>query len=193
MDSGEVMADEGIACPVVIGNPEAELVERIGRREAERAVRRRAEKNDSTVRENICCRESLDQEGRKCQPLEALEAMMREAGQCILQHASFHKVVLDPEVLRMVMRTVRFERKLTKKPVEDENRSLRYCAYRSFVFWCYGQLGMNRRFELPACVRGAIMKAYPSSSGIYVGFKEAAEGHGTAECDYEEWRESTEL
>ncbi|VDO38378.1 unnamed protein product [Haemonchus placei] len=50
-------------------------------------------------------------------------------------------------------------------------RCFRYCAYRSFVLWCYGRLGIGRRFELPACVRGAIMKEFPSEGGNYVGFK----------------------
>ncbi|KAK5982939.1 hypothetical protein GCK32_008587 [Trichostrongylus colubriformis] len=50
-------------------------------------------------------------------------------------------------------------------PTCDEKRSLRYCVYRTFVFWAYGRLGMNRRYELPACVRGAIMQAFPSDSG----------------------------
>ncbi|KAK6040300.1 hypothetical protein COOONC_22195 [Cooperia oncophora] len=72
------------------------------------------------------------------------------------------------QTLRVLLVNLRVERKKAKAPVVDENRrgffqkrSLRYCAYRAFVAWCYGRLGFGRRYELPACVRGAIMDAFP--------------------------------
>ncbi|KAK6049824.1 hypothetical protein COOONC_12671 [Cooperia oncophora] len=106
----------------------------------------------TTIRENVCCREALE-EGRGNEALKGLREKLKESGQCIVHHPSFYKVAQDPEV------TFQFF------------RCLRYCAYRAFVAWCYGHLGFSKRYELPACARGAIIKTFPSSSGVYVGFK----------------------
>ncbi|KAK6059886.1 hypothetical protein COOONC_02462 [Cooperia oncophora] len=175
-------ADEEIACPVAMGNPDPQVVERVMRRE--RASRRKAKDNGrlcfllgkelpssrlanrqwcscgscvtfTTIRENVCCREALE-EGRGNEALKGLREKLKECGQCIVHHPSFYKVAQDPEV------TFQFFRYIA---------CLRYCAYRAFVAWCYGHLGFSKRYELPACVRGAIMRVFPSRSGVYVGFK----------------------
>ncbi|KAK6050441.1 hypothetical protein COOONC_12054 [Cooperia oncophora] len=71
-------------------------------------------------------------------------------GQCIVQHPSFHKVVLDSEIV---------------------------CC------WAYGHLGLGKRYELPACVRAAIMAEYPSNTGNYVGFKRTSDKDPPLECE----------
>ncbi|KAK6044569.1 hypothetical protein COOONC_17926 [Cooperia oncophora] len=114
-----------------------------------------------------------------CEPLIGLRTKVRESGQCIVQHPSFYKVALDCEVLRVLLVNLRVERKRKRHRVDNENRRtvsylqpllrcLRYCAYRAFVAWCYGHLGFRKRFELPACVRAAIMDAFPSEMVAYV-------------------------
>ncbi|PIO52900.1 hypothetical protein TELCIR_25786, partial [Teladorsagia circumcincta] len=140
----------------------------------------------TSVRENVCCREALEGEGG-ARPSQALEGL---------------------QTLEIIMGHVKFALKKGNEPLQDDNkqvliyttfdyapyrsisRRLRYCAYRSFVFWCYGHLGLGKRYELPACVRGAIMKAFPSTTGVYAGFKGADGRYASIDCDDEDWRES---
>ncbi|KAK5973651.1 hypothetical protein GCK32_008422 [Trichostrongylus colubriformis] len=209
-------ASEGVPCPIAMEDPEPEVVERVMKKVAEREARKKAEMNArfclilnkeldpsrlesrawctcgscmtfKTVRENLCCQEALEAAGKKSEALEGLQEKVKEVGGCILQHPSFHKIV-DAEMLRVHMHSLRYQKRTMKTPITDENRSLRYCAYRTFVFWAYGRLGMNRRYELPACVRGAIMQAFPSDSGDYTGFRGAAEVP-CVNCDSDAWRD----
>ncbi|KAK6019319.1 hypothetical protein OSTOST_15049 [Ostertagia ostertagi] len=96
------------------------------------------------------------------------------------------------QVLSVWVERRRFERQKKDRdmPKEDTSRIYRYYAYRSFVSWAYGILGMGKRYELPACVRVAIMNAYPSGNAEYVGFKPWKSGTKHFECedDDEEWR-----
>ncbi|KAK6050030.1 hypothetical protein COOONC_12467 [Cooperia oncophora] len=139
-----------IPCPIAMGNPDPELVERVTRREREREARRKAKDNErlclllgrelppsrlgnqqwcscgscksfTRIRENVCCREALE-EGQGTEASRGLREKLKDGGQCIVQHPSFHKVVLDPETLRVLLVNLRVERKKANAPVEDENR-----------------------------------------------------------------------
>ncbi|KAK5982376.1 hypothetical protein GCK32_019183, partial [Trichostrongylus colubriformis] len=57
------------------------------------------------------------------------------------------------------------------------------------VFWAYGSMGMRKRFELPACVRAAIMAKFPLDGDKPSGPKgKKGVKRETLECDNEEWR-----
>ncbi|KAK5976251.1 hypothetical protein GCK32_005198 [Trichostrongylus colubriformis] len=201
----------GRAVPVAMGEPDPALVEKVLRKHQVLEGKRREDRhrtkclllgrslspsrtlncrwclcgscvNFTTVHDNVCCRELLEEEegegAQGSRQRREIVQRMREkmtclGGQCLVQHPSFHKVVLDSEVLSVMVEVRRYEMKKKKRDVrsEDRNRIYRYYAYRSFVAWAYGHLGLGNRYEVPACVRAAIMAAYPSRTGEYVGFR----------------------
>ncbi|KAK6021023.1 hypothetical protein OSTOST_13314 [Ostertagia ostertagi] len=59
---------------------------------------------------------------------------------------------------------------------------------KSFVTWAHGYLGLGRRYELSSCVSAAIMQAYPSQHGHYVGLTRSTARETQLECDDEEWK-----
>ncbi|RCN24967.1 hypothetical protein ANCCAN_29325 [Ancylostoma caninum] len=65
-------------------------------------------------------------------------------------------------------------------------RRYRYYAYRSFVLWAYGHLGLGNRLEIPACVRSAIMRMFPSQVK-YVGFRSSGFDNSPVEADDSCW------
>ena len=58
-------------------------------------------------------------------------------------------------------------------PNRDEvpNKSYRYAAYRQFCWFIHSRLGKGVRRVIPACVVSKIREQFPSSDGVYVGFK----------------------
>ncbi|KAK5971325.1 hypothetical protein GCK32_000712 [Trichostrongylus colubriformis] len=80
----------------------------------------------------------------------------------------------DPALVEKAMRKHHL---LEGKRREERRRT-------SFVAWAYGHLELGKRYELPACVRAAIIAAYPSRSGDYVGSRPAREQR--LECDDDE-------
>ncbi|VDO68347.1 unnamed protein product [Haemonchus placei] len=211
-------SDQGIPCPVVMEDPDPDEVLRLRKIGEETAARKRARSfclllskdlpssrvsttewcscgscvSFTTVHENVCCRETLVNNGagghgHENEAVRGLRKKVRESEHCIVHHPSFNKIALDREVLRVMIEQMRLEKKKCKRHEVDDNRCFRYCAYRSFVIWCYGRLGILRGFELPACVRGAIMKEFPSDSGSYV---EGQSSNGSNDCDDEDWRGS---
>ncbi|KAK6036980.1 hypothetical protein COOONC_25515 [Cooperia oncophora] len=132
-----------IPCPIAMGNPDPELVERVTRREREREARRKAKDNErvclllgrelppsrlgnqqwcscgscksfTRIRENFLSRSTGRRTGHG-----SVERATRKVER--RQHPSF-QVVLDPETLRVLLVNLRMERKKAKAPVEDENR-----------------------------------------------------------------------
>ncbi|KAK6019465.1 hypothetical protein OSTOST_14898, partial [Ostertagia ostertagi] len=190
------MSSQGRTCPVAIEDPHPVIVEKVLKEHHAREERRHKDRQErtlitkwcscgacgkfATVHENVCCRELVEEvDGIRISRqlreifLRVREKMLSVDALCITQHPPFHKVVLDSEVLSVWVERRRFERQKKDRdmPKEDTSRIYRYYAYRSFVSWAYGILGMGKRYELPACVRVAIMNAYPSGNAEYVGFK----------------------
>ena len=52
------------------------------------------------------------------------------------------------------------------------NRSLRFVAYKQFIWWVFERLEKNNRRVIPSCVVWAIRKLYPEANGQYVRFNE---------------------
>ncbi|KAK5975517.1 hypothetical protein GCK32_008593 [Trichostrongylus colubriformis] len=215
-----------ILCSIEVEDSDLELVQKVFKRIADREAREEAAKLEryclllgkelsmerlgnmkwctcgscvcfTTLRENICCQEARKRVEKSCSALAGLKEKMQVVKRCITQHPSFQKIALDPEVLRVLMCHSKFEKRKTKESPYNENETLRYCAYRAFVFWAYGPRGLNHRYELPACVRGAIMKAFPSNSADSIGVTSSLTFilqcntyTSGVECDSEDWRRS---
>ena len=57
---------------------------------------------------------------------------------------------------------------------KNENRLLRYLAYREFTRWVHGFYGRHMRRVIPACVVKAIRRAFPKADNEqYEGFSYA--------------------
>ena len=61
-------------------------------------------------------------------------------------------------------------------PLEKEkdltNRSLRFAAYKQFIWWVFQRLGKGNRRVIPSWVVWNIRKPYPEANGQYVLFNE---------------------
>ncbi|EYC15176.1 hypothetical protein Y032_0037g3364 [Ancylostoma ceylanicum] len=140
------------------------------------------------ARENVCCQELVDVNTSVHTEVftRVSEKLKSVSGRCIVEHPSFQKFVLDKEGISLWIENKRFEcgPKSSTSATMDEPRRYRYYAYRCFVLWAYGHVGLGKRLEIPACVRKAIMEAYPSQSG-YVGFRESSSS--TDVVDEEIW------
>ena len=65
-------------------------------------------------------------------------------------------------------------RKTRVDPIEDNfsNRSLRYAAYKQFIWWVFKKLGKGSRRVIPWCFLWKIRELYPEADGNYVIYLE---------------------
>ena len=60
-------------------------------------------------------------------------------------------------------------------PLENDkdlqNRSLRFAAYKQFIWWIFQHLGKGNRRVLPPCVVWSIRKLFPEADGQYTRFE----------------------
>jgi hypothetical protein len=109
-----------------------------------------------------CSHRSLRQVERRC--------CRRTPGMCVLQSDDVVDIFRD-----VVVRTaVSADRNaLCEDRWEFSNNVLRHQAYRQFVYLVGGNVGMRKRLIVPSCVTWYIRDRWPSSDGVYTGFKAA--------------------
>lgn len=108
-----------------------------------------------------------------CQEVEAILEESFEGNECITLSKEFQTLCLETTVLKNVLVGLHESK---GDPLEDENeiknRSLRFAAYKQFVWWVFHRLGKGNRRVLPSCVLWCIRKKFPEANGQYVRFKE---------------------
>ena len=81
----------------------------------------------------------------------------------------FKKLCLDPDYLEL---SIKSSAHIRNDRQNNSTRSFRKAAYRHYILDKHGYLGEGRRKVAPSCAVWEIPEHYPSSTGIYMGFKE---------------------
>lgn len=88
---------------------------------------------------------------------------------CITEQPSFENIVLDREALSVVI-VSRTDVLVDRSDFSNER--YRFAAYHQFILWQNGYLGRGNCRVVPSCATWAIRDKYPSSDGVYTGFRE---------------------
>ena len=97
--------------------------------------------------ENICCK------NRNCQGTKR----------------RFAKLCLDVDVLSLCIKS---NAGIRNDPQNNSTRAFKRAAYRQYISDKHGYLGKGRRRVAPSCVVGQIRNHLPSTTGVYMGFRE---------------------
>ena len=81
----------------------------------------------------------------------------------------FKKLCLDPDYLEL---SIKSSADIRNDRQNNSTRTFRKAAYRHYILDKHGYLGKGRRKVAPSCVVWEIREHFPSSSGIYMGFRE---------------------
>lgn len=135
-------------------NPEDDIVDRVGNTDWCKCNCCTAM---PTAKESICCQEVQ---------IDAKRGSIHQLT-CITQHPGFGPVCLDEYVLETAYYQNRSQYGELRTTTEERNR---YTAYRQLVRWCWGYLGRNVRFPLPACAVIKIRQTFQSNQ--YRGFQD---------------------
>lgn len=99
-----------------------------------------------TALESVCCKE-ID---------KALENMAGHS--CITEHTAFNIYCEDPMYVNISMRMIGDVK--VPPPEKDISRFLRRAAYRGFLAWIHGYLGLRNRKPVPSCVVKRVRQAF---------------------------------
>ena len=110
--------------------------------------------------EQVCCRTNAEQ----------IVGNRFGVEQCISRTESFRDVCLNTNVLEAAIGAWR---SFTDEPLQVNNRSYRFIAYRQYISWIFGWLGRDVRKVIPSCVVQKIRTTFPATDGIYVAFQDA--------------------
>lgn len=92
----------------------------------------------------------------------------RPPNQCQSQLPDFNLLVMDELVLQIAQM---YRQDVLALPQdEDYNKGKRHAAYRQFILWHHGRLGVGVRRIIPSCCVWTIRDKYPDQYGQYVGF-----------------------
>ena len=114
-----------------------------------------------------CQKEEREIDCLCCQEVAALNSKFdAENINCVVQSSEFATLCLDKTVLNNVLTGLHVSR---GDFLEDNstNRSLRFAAYKQFVWWIFKSLGKGNRRVIPSCVIWKIRNNYPESNGQY--------------------------
>ncbi|GMR45809.1 hypothetical protein PMAYCL1PPCAC_16004, partial [Pristionchus mayeri] len=98
---------------------------------------------------------------------DGLIAKLKEGGShsCITEDPLFKDCILKEEIALTSAETFSM---LSGEPITDQNKALRYGAYRHFVAKTIGHLGKGVRIRLPSCFVHTVREKWPSAN--YTGF-----------------------
>ena len=119
-----------------------------------------------------CCIEKREIDCLCCQEVDALNPKFDEENvSCIANSTEFKILCTRKSVLENVLVGLH---EIKGDCLEEKwsNRSLRYAAYKQFVWWVFKYLGKGNRRVLPSCVLWKIRGMYPQPDNDYVLFSE---------------------
>ena len=87
---------------------------------------------------------------------------------CVSLSARFRKLCLDPDYLQL---SIKCSGDIRNDRQDNSSRAFRKAAYRHYIIEEYGYLGKHKRRVCPSCCVWKIREHYPSSTGVYMGFK----------------------
>nr|XP_055049510.1 uncharacterized protein LOC129435006 [Misgurnus anguillicaudatus]XP_055049511.1 uncharacterized protein LOC129435006 [Misgurnus anguillicaudatus]XP_055049512.1 uncharacterized protein LOC129435006 [Misgurnus anguillicaudatus]XP_055049513.1 uncharacterized protein LOC129435006 [Misgurnus anguillicaudatus] len=110
------------------------------------------------------CREMNTDQERKC--------CRQHPQQCISKMAYMDFYILDEGVLRLARAAWNDIFALADNAEPGiEQRQFRHAAYRQFVLWQHGRLGVGNRVVIPSCCVCRIRDTFPDPRGQYTGFR----------------------
>lgn len=120
-----------------------------------------------------CCKkEKREIDCLCCQEVSALNCVFdNENVNCVVSCNEFKTLCLNELVLRNVLTGLHETR---GDPIEHNisNRSLRYAAYKQFIWWIFKNLGKGNRRVIPSCALWKIRELFPEADGNYVLYSE---------------------
>jgi len=136
--------------------------------------------NDENVRVgklNWCKCELCSYENREidclcCQEVDALNSKFDDENiHCVTESTGFATLCTNKLVLANVL-TGLHETKGDYLEKSWSNRSLRYAAYKQFIWWVFEYLGKGNRRVIPSCALWKIRGLYPEPNNDYVLYSE---------------------
>lgn len=110
------------------------------------------------------CREMNTDLERKC--------CRQHPQKCLSMMAYMDYYILDEGVLRLARAAWNDIFALVDNAEPGmEQRQFRHTAYRQFVLWQHGRLGVGNRVVIPSCCVCRIRDTFPDPRGQYTGFK----------------------
>ena len=140
--------------------------------EDERELNRRRGSKD-WCKCGCCKKENTEIDCLCCQEVYAISEDKFENHNCITLATEFKTLCLAKFVLKNVLVGLH---ETGEDPLEKEseltNRSLRFAAYKQFIWWIFQRLGKGSKRVILSCVVWNIRKLYPEANGQYVLFNE---------------------
>ena len=113
-----------------------------------------------------------------CQEVDTISEEKFEGQNCVTQSEQFKTLCLNKFVLQNVLVGFHETRgDVLEKENEVRNKSLRFAAYKQFIWWIFHRLGKGNRCVIPSCVVWAIRTLYPEANGQYILFNEGEYRH----------------
>lgn len=109
-----------------------------------------------------------------CQEVDALNSKFdTEVMNCIIQSKDFDTLCCNETVLKNVL-TGLHETKGDHLEKIPSNRSLRFAAYKQFIWWVFNYLGKGERRVIPSCGLWRIRTLFPEADLKYVNYSDGS-------------------